>query len=81
MPNTSAIPNLPQEAQDFLAKLNITATLPGEELVVAILNYAATVRSTMSSANRDALDTIQVQQIQRANAIWNALLDLLGLPK
>jgi hypothetical protein len=51
-------------------KLNVSGNIPGEQLVVAIFNYAAVARQTMSQENRDAYDKQMLEAWRRWNDFW-----------
>ncbi len=51
-------------------KLNVSGNLPGEQLLVGLLEYAMVVRETMSQEHRDALDQFVVDAIRRWNQFW-----------
>jgi len=48
-------------------------SFPGENLAVAILEYASKCRETMSQANRDRLDALNIQAIEDWQAFWKGL--------
>lgn len=58
-------------------KLELGSSLPGEALLVAILNYAAKYRETMSQVNRDNFDKLQISQLQGWHNFW---VEKLGWP-
>lgn len=47
--------------------------IPGEQIIAALLNYAASVRSTMKPELLERLDTILIQQAEDAQKIWRKL--------
>ncbi len=51
-------------------KLNVSGNIPGEQLIIAILNYAAVARQTMSQENRDAYDKNMLDMWRRWNNFW-----------
>jgi len=53
--------------------LKIGISFPGESIVVAILNYATVCRETMSQANRDRLDAVNIQAIEDWQGFWRGL--------
>ena len=60
-------------------KLNVTATLPGEALIVALINYATEVRKNMDTEMIKRLDTVTVQQIEDLQHVWRGLWKLVGV--
>ena len=44
--------------------------LPGEALLVSILDYAAKCRETMSQENRDAYDRINIAMLKGWHNFW-----------
>jgi hypothetical protein len=56
-----------------MPELKVGIGFPGEAVIVAILNYATVCRETMSAANRDRLDTANIQAIEDWQAFWRGL--------
>ena len=54
-------------------RLNVTGSIPGEALVVAILDYAGKQRETMSQENRDKWDALGLQIIEEWRALWRSI--------
>ena len=52
--------------------LKITA-LPGEALVVAILNAVTVNRETMSQENRDKFDALFLASMERGDKFWGLI--------
>jgi hypothetical protein len=48
----------------------VGVTLPGETVIAALINYAATVRSTMDPALMKRLDAVIVQQVEDLQQVW-----------
>ena len=55
-------------------KLNLGITIPGESLVVAIVNAISANRATMSQPNRDRLDKLFIDSLERSDKFWVALI-------
>lgn len=53
--------------------LNIGATLPGEALVVAIIEAVTENRRTMSQANRDRFDAMVIKSMEDGSAFWSSI--------
>ncbi len=51
-------------------KLALAGSIPGEQIVVALLNYATAYRQTMSQEHRDAFDQLLLDAIRRWNQFW-----------
>ena len=51
-------------------RITLSAGFPGEALVVAILNYATEVRKTMSQANIDRLDAVNLRFLEAVVSVW-----------
>jgi hypothetical protein len=49
------------------------ATMPGEAVAVAILEYAKSCRETMSQENRDRWDAVGVGIAEDWRAFWKGL--------
>lgn len=47
--------------------------LPGENLLVAIFNYATKVRETMSPENRDKFDSLNIKMLEDWRRLWVTL--------
>ena len=62
-------------------KLSITGNLPGEQALVAVLNFASSNRLTMNPAIRDRFDAITVQQAEDLQKLWRGIWVLSGLLK
>lgn len=62
-------------------KLNISGTLPGEQLLIAILTTYATVRAGMDPALVARWDAVTVQQIEDLQHVWRGLWQTLGVLK
>jgi len=56
----------------------VSGQLPGEALVVAMLNYATTARETMSQANRDNWDNIGYIMLKNWHNYWVGNLNWPG---
>jgi len=54
-------------------KLTASGQLPGEALIVALLNHAATTRQTMSQENRDRWDHLQYVMLKGWHNFWISL--------
>lgn len=54
-------------------KLNISGSLPGEAIVVAIFNYAMKVRETQTPEVRAAWDKRLLELYDRWDAFWKNL--------
>lgn len=54
-------------------RINVTGTIPGEQIVVAVLNYAATNRATMSQENRDKWDALGIAVFEEWRAFWKKI--------
>lgn len=52
--------------------LKITA-LPGEALLVAIFEFASKSRETMSQANRDRYDAVQITMLEDWVKFWKSI--------
>lgn len=58
-----------------MAELNLTV-LPGEQLLVAVFKYASTVRETMSQANRDRFDNINISLLEDFRGLWTRIASI-----
>lgn len=56
-------------------------TLPGEQLIVVLIEFATKAREQMPPALRDRLDAVTVQQIEDMQALWRGLWIKLGVVK
>lgn len=65
----------------FAGGLKVGVTAPFELVAGKIIDGLFGVRSNMSQANRDEYDNINIAQIKRFFAGWNAILDKLGVAK
>jgi hypothetical protein len=54
-------------------------TIPGEMIISALLNYAASVRSSMKPELLARLDAVLVQQAEDAQRIWRKMWIDAGL--
>lgn len=59
-------------------KLEVGGTLPGEALVVALVNAAAKGRDNMSQENRDKWDAAAYQAYRDWNNFWVEVLHWPG---
>jgi hypothetical protein len=48
-----------------MADIKLSATFPGESALVAVLNYLAVHRSTMSEENRNRADDLWLKAFER----------------
>lgn len=60
-------------------ELKISGTLPGETMVVKILDYLEAQRATMDPALQKRLDAITVQQIEDLQHVWRGIWQALGV--
>jgi len=56
-----------------MPELKVGVTLPGEAIVVAILQFALKHRETMSQDNRDKWDALQIRMLTRWADFWDRL--------
>jgi hypothetical protein len=61
--------------------VNLNASFPGENLVVALLNYAAQRSHDMDPDLRKRLDAVLVQQVEDLQGVWRAAWVKLGVVK
>jgi hypothetical protein len=61
--------------------VNLSATFPGESLVVALLNFAAQRAHDMDPALQKRLDAILVQQAEDLQGVWRAAWVKIGVVK
>lgn len=63
----------------MLEKLLSVATLPGETVLAAAINAGVQHRMTMSEANRDGFDALQLEIARDAYDVWRSLVVKAGL--
>lgn len=61
--------------------LNISGSLPGEQLISKILDLYMETRKEMSPELRAKWDAVLVQQIEDAQSIWRKIWVALGVLK
>ncbi len=59
--------------------IKITGELPGEGLMVALLTYMGTVRTTMDKGLRDRMDAVMVQQYEDLQKVWRGIWVAMGV--
>ena len=61
--------------------ISITGSLPGEQLITAIITYASQARATMDPALLKRFDAVTVQQIEDLQSVWRSIWVALGVVK
>lgn len=59
--------------------IGVGVTLPGESILVALISFASTERTTMNQTNRDKFDAVFVQQLQDFQSINRKFWEWTGL--
>jgi hypothetical protein len=60
-----------------MADINISAKVPFEGLLVALLNALETRRETMSQEHRDEFDRLRLKHLKRVDAILDKVVGLI----
>jgi hypothetical protein len=76
---TSPLPVALKSLSDLKLDLGVSATLPGEAVITALISFANTARSNMDPALRTRLDVVLVQQIEDLQRVWRSLWIRLGV--
>lgn len=79
MAPTPAPSALLEQALGAGLKLNIQGTLPGEQLLIMILDTYSKVRASMDPALVARWDAVTVQQIEDFQHVWRGLWQTLGV--
>ncbi len=61
--------------------IKITGTMPGETLMVALLQYGSTVRQTMDKDLLKRFDAVFIQQYEDLQSVWRHIWVGLGVLK